>query len=165
MHTHARTHARTHTRTHKQACTCACPRAGCRGGILTKCSSGQTNHAVLIVGYRSNNSVNTPREHAHTHAHAHVYTHLCAHAQTHVRACICRYGEEEGTAYWIIKNSWGRQWGEKGYIRLGWGHNLCNISSSPARTHARTRTHACTHARTRTHAWTHARAYAAKQLR
>jgi len=55
-----------------------------QSGIFDEECEGQTNHAVVNVGYD---------------------------------------GVEE---YWIIRNSWGRNWGEDGHIRIKMGGDLCN---------------------------------------
>jgi hypothetical protein len=44
---------------------------------------------------------------------------------------IVGFGEEDGTAYWIIRNSWNADWGEDGYMRVEYGSNQCNLKNEP----------------------------------
>ncbi|XP_019378962.1 PREDICTED: cathepsin W isoform X2 [Gavialis gangeticus] len=41
------------------------------------------------------------------------------------------YGLEKKTPYWIVKNSWGPEWGEEGSFRIYRGSNACGIASLP----------------------------------
>jgi len=49
----------------------------------------------------------------------------------HVVAII-GYDAEEGEDYWEVKNSWGTDWGENGYIKFhretGLGIGICGIN-------------------------------------
>ena len=64
------------------------------GGVYDEpnCSSSTHDHAVLVVGY----------------------------------------GTEDGKDYWLVKNSWGAEWGEDGYIKMTRGdHDQCAIALIP----------------------------------
>jgi len=44
---------------------------------------------------------------------------------------VVGYGSSGSTDYWKVRNSWGRNWGEGGHVRVAIGRNLCDINSEP----------------------------------
>lgn len=64
-----------------------------KSGVYDGKCGNKADHAVLVVGY----TVHDPKD---------------------------RKGNTDGTVppeadYWLVKNSWGRHWGEQGYVRMG----------------------------------------------
>ncbi|XP_062951764.1 cathepsin W [Cynocephalus volans] len=71
------------------------------------CDPQQVNHSVLLVGFGRTKSV----EWAETGSF--------------------QSKSRRFTSYWILKNSWGADWGEEGYFRLHRGSNTCGITKYP----------------------------------
>ncbi|KAK9757236.1 hypothetical protein RND81_01G150700 [Saponaria officinalis] len=61
-----------------------------------------------------------------------VFTGQCGTELNHGVAAVGYVTTVDGTKYWIVKNSWGEDWGEKGYIRYQRGvaakEGLCGIA-------------------------------------
>ena len=50
---------------------------------------------------------------------------------------IVGYGEENGTKYWLVKNSWSKNWGDNGYVKIERSDSentpgTCGIASQPS---------------------------------
>ena len=68
-------------------------------GVISSATCGTSlNHGVLLIGYGTDSTTNTP--------------------------------------YWLVKNSWGTNWGEKGYFRVlrstASGVGICGVLSMPS---------------------------------
>lgn len=50
---------------------------------------------------------------------------------------VVGYGTENGNDYWLVKNSWGTSWGDKGYVKIGRSDlqndpGICGIAMQPS---------------------------------
>lgn len=56
-----------------------------------------------------------------------IYHHTSGYVEGGHAVTIVGYGEENGTKYWNVRNSWNTTWGEDGYFRIVRGKNECNF--------------------------------------
>jgi len=65
-----------------------------------------------------------------------LHPHLCSSSPKHMDhgVAIVGFGTEvvngTSTDYWTIRNSWGKSWGEHGYLRIVRGKNACGLANA-----------------------------------
>ncbi|KAG0475907.1 hypothetical protein HPP92_012748 [Vanilla planifolia] len=105
--------------------------SGCNGGLM--------NNAFEFI--KNNGGITSEEKYAYKAQQGScdakgVFTGSCGTDLDHGVA-IVGYGKtKDGTKYWIVKNSWGQEWGERGYIRMLRGtsesEGLCGIAMEPS---------------------------------
>jgi hypothetical protein len=60
-----------------------------------------------------------------------VYSRKCSAAYRDVDHCVQLVGFDASASppFWIVRNSWNTDWGEKGFMRLQMGKNLCGVAN------------------------------------
>jgi len=117
-------------------------------GTQGTCKSSPSQSAVQIAGWKSAGTTDegkirdmlyqtgplsvavnaTPLQY-YTSGIGDYSTSACDPNATNHAVTLVGYGTENGKDFWIVRNSWGANWGEQGYFRLARGKGTCGINT------------------------------------
>jgi len=97
---------------------------------FTKWSYVDADEDAMVAGLNTNGPLSVALDATYWSFYSGgIYDSSCSSSRMNHGVLLVGYGEEGSTKYWIIKNSWGTSWGEKGYLRLIRGKNKCGVNN------------------------------------
>lgn len=85
------------------------------------CNPSNLDHGVLIVGYGIHSKSHYTNES--------IYNKSCLSYENLTLIYFAEYPLfKKSMPYWIVKNSWGESWGERGYYRVYRGDGTCGLN-------------------------------------
>ncbi|KAI6650732.1 Cathepsin L [Oopsacas minuta] len=88
----------------------------------------QLRRAVAEIGPVSV-GIDVSQDSFHSYSHGVYKSGRCSSTKLNHGVLVVGYNME-GSGYWIVKNSWGKRWGEAGYFRIDMRDNMCGICTS-----------------------------------
>lgn len=115
---------------HQRTCAVVC---GTASHAVTRAHRSEPALEAAVAVQPVSVGVDAKAEHFQ-HYKSGVITGSCGTTIDHA-VLVVGYGTEAGIPYWLVKNSWGDTWGEKGYVKLKrgvGGEGQCGILSTAA---------------------------------
>jgi len=102
----------------------------CDTAATEKCTNQNETGLWSVVQYTGPQSICVDAEPWQTYQSGIFDSSRCKEDYLALDHCVhlTGYGIQNGEKYWLVKNSWGVTWGEKGYIRLVYGKNMCGVA-------------------------------------
>lgn len=115
--------------------TAKCP-SQCSNGSSIVRTKAKSAAAVSVSNFQNELYTNGPFEVAFNvytdfvNYKSGVYTHKSGKLEGGHAVLLTGWGTENGVNYWLIRNSWGPNWGINGYFKIRRGGNECGIESN-----------------------------------